>query len=46
MKCKKCGAELDDHAKFCGYCGNGIEKKKIELIDVCKIISFICGGIF
>ncbi len=46
MKCTKCGAELDDHAKFCGYCGNGIEKKKIELIDVCKIISFICGGIF
>lgn len=45
MKCTKCGAELDDHAKFCGYCGNGIEKKKIELIDVCKIISFICGGI-
>lgn len=32
MKCTKCGAELDDHAKFCGYCGNGIEKKKIELI--------------
>ncbi|MCI5603642.1 MAG: zinc ribbon domain-containing protein [Lachnospiraceae bacterium] len=46
MKCTKCGAEIDNHAKFCGYCGNGIKKKKIELIDVCKIIAFICGGIF
>ena len=36
MKCKKCGAEIIDGAKFCGVCGNPIEYN----YDICKY----CGA--
>lgn len=28
MRCKKCGAELSDDAKFCSYCGHKFEQEK------------------
>ena len=28
MYCRQCGTKLDDHAKFCGYCGTPVEQKK------------------
>lgn len=30
MKCKKCGLELPDYAKFCAYCGEKQENKNKE----------------
>lgn len=27
MKCSKCGNELKEGAKFCGYCGTKTEQK-------------------
>ena len=29
MLCKKCGAEITDNAKFCGYCGETVETAPI-----------------
>jgi len=29
MICKKCGANIADNSKFCGYCGNSIEEISI-----------------
>ena len=26
MKCLKCGLEIDDNSKFCGYCGNPVQQ--------------------
>lgn len=32
MVCKKCGFNVSDNAKFCGYCGNPIEEPNKEVI--------------
>lgn len=35
MKCLKCGKDIADLSKFCGYCGNPIEeiKKNVKVIE-------------
>ena len=30
MKCKHCGAQLSDNAKFCGVCGNKVERETVK----------------
>ena len=30
MKCKYCGAQLSENAKFCGVCGNKVEREEIK----------------
>lgn len=30
MKCKYCGTQLSDNAKFCGVCGKKVEQEKIK----------------
>lgn len=30
MECKKCGANVADTAKFCGYCGNPVEQSSVS----------------
>ena len=32
MKCLKCGAEIDNNSKFCGYCGNPVEQPTVTNI--------------
>ena len=27
MKCKNCGADIENNSKFCGYCGESVENK-------------------
>lgn len=48
MKCKKCGAEIRENAKFCGYCGqeqqalsekSGDPSKKKQMILICAILA-------
>lgn len=34
MKCKKCGAENQDNAKFCEKCGRQLEKSKTSKISI------------
>lgn len=50
MKCKKCGNELKESAKFCGKCGEGVtEEKNTETKSVKKksnrlsiVVAIIC----
>ena len=30
MQCKYCGAKLSENAKFCGVCGNKVERKTVK----------------
>ena len=34
MKCKNCGSDIDQNAKFCGQCGTPVEFEE-ELIENC-----------
>ena len=36
MFCPKCGKEIDDNAKFCGFCGNKISIEEISDNDVTR----------
>lgn len=43
MYCSKCGAELQENAKFCSRCGNKVTEKKIQVLNINSIIT---SGIF
>ena len=30
MQCKYCGAKLSENAKFCGVCGNKVERETVK----------------
>ena len=30
MKCKHCGAQLSENAKFCGVCGRKVERETVK----------------
>ena len=34
MKCLKCGMEIADNSKFCGYCGNPVEASQSNIASV------------
>ena len=38
MKCNKCGAEIEEGAKFCGNCGNKIESQ-VEMVVEQQVIE-------
>lgn len=41
MKCKKCGNEIPNNSKFCGYCGNELKIQKFkEAISSHKLLMF------
>ena len=35
MKCKNCGKENEDGARFCNYCGSKLEAERIKMCTVC-----------
>lgn len=39
MLCKKCGSNIADTSKFCGYCGNPVEKVMDSLNEVSNNIN-------
>lgn len=30
MRCRQCGAEISENAKFCGVCGKKVEKEVVQ----------------
>mgnify|MGYP004562737647 CR=1 FL=1 len=30
MKCKHCGAQLSENAKFCGVCGSKVDRETVK----------------
>ena len=32
MQCKYCGAKLSENAKFCGVCGNKVERENRNIM--------------
>lgn len=54
MRCKKCGKELKENARFCGYCGAPVQPekqkkatgKKKMLVMGCTVFAVLILGIF
>ena len=54
MRCKKCGKELKEDARFCGYCGAPVQPekqkkatgKKKMLVMGCAVFAVLILGIF
>lgn len=39
MKCKKCGAEINENSKFCSECGTPIDKEESKSSFLSKLLS-------
>ena len=46
MKCTNCNNEIDDNAKFCGYCGLKIAPKKKSPLWIFILLVLIVMGSF
>ena len=46
MKCNKCNNDIDEHSKFCPYCGNEIIKKEDNIIYLTMMILMLFFPLF